>query len=942
MLYLKTFGGLSVETDSAPVTGAAQQRKRLALLALLAAAGRRGTSRDKIIAYLWPDSDAEHGRNLLKQACFALRRDLHAPELLLGTLELRLNPEIIATDVQRFEDALESGDRAQAVAVYSGPFLDGFYLNDAGEFERWVEEERAQWRKRVCEALESLAVQAKATGDVRGAVRWWRRLTELDRLSSHAALGLLRALVAAGDRVAALEFGRVHTGVLREVLGTRPDAAVTELLERLRAAGTGAAASQPALAVLPPESAPVPVPSRSTRISQTLKRVAVGAAAVAAVVVAVVASSLRPARLDSELLVVAPFEILDRKLQKLNEPLLNGLSRNLDGFGPFRTVPPSGVGSGGEPQYDRAAATALGRRTGAGIVLFGQLTSVRPDSVRLRVGILDVATDGIVAEIDRTGPADAPDRLADSLSLDVIRARAPAAGIPLRLLSVGARSLPALKAFIQGERYFRRFALDSAVSSYERAIGLDTTFAVAIRAAGVARSWNFQDGGAYLVRAGVLNHGLSGRDSLAVASDAQGVFSDPAAFHHAVAGRFAILNEAVRRYPDDAELWFQLGDLRFHNGFEVWWNTWSDARAAFDRAIALDSSLAVAYVHAVEIALNDADTAAARRYVRGYLAIPSVNAGGAAMRLLDRLLDTNTDTDVIDRELLTARLPALRRLAFAVRTWPDAREHQVRVARHLVARATPGTSPAADYDLRQYQSLLAQALIFRGHLREAREVVGDRFVMSPFMELAHLGAIPPETVETAIARWLKFPQHPDYAGDHVAFPWLMEAPCYRTMEVAWWWATRRDTVQLRRLLHREDSTTRVVRVASLAQWARPVPRFVRSALALARGDTAAALGPLWFAPDSLCPDARPHARALFRVLAAQRRDRDAETVFDWRHDRWVPWVFERARLAERRHDRATAIKFYRFVADAWHNADPELHSIVGEARSALERLGPRQ
>ena len=81
MLHLKTFGGLSVETDSVLVAGAARQRKRLALLALLAAAGGRGTSRDKLIAYLWPDSDAEHGRNLLKQACFALRRDLRASNL---------------------------------------------------------------------------------------------------------------------------------------------------------------------------------------------------------------------------------------------------------------------------------------------------------------------------------------------------------------------------------------------------------------------------------------------------------------------------------------------------------------------------------------------------------------------------------------------------------------------------------------------------------------------------------------------------------------------------------------------------------------------------------------------------------------------------------------------------------------------------------------------
>src|SRR5580765_6629625 len=123
MLFLKTFGGLSVEIDGVPGTGAGQRRKTLALLALLAAAGRRGVSRDKLTAYIWPESDTEHARNLLKQACYALRRDLHAPELFLGAVELRTNPEVITSDIGMLEDAFASGDAARAVANYTGPFL---------------------------------------------------------------------------------------------------------------------------------------------------------------------------------------------------------------------------------------------------------------------------------------------------------------------------------------------------------------------------------------------------------------------------------------------------------------------------------------------------------------------------------------------------------------------------------------------------------------------------------------------------------------------------------------------------------------------------------------------------------------------------------------------------------------------------------------------------
>src|SRR5690349_22714959 len=129
MLHLRTFGGLSVDVDGVPATGAAQQRKTLGLLALLAVAGERGLSRDKLIATLWAEADEEHGRRLLRQACYALRRDLQALDLFLGTIQLSLNPAVISSDMAVFVSALEANDLVLAVSCYPAPFLDGSYLN---------------------------------------------------------------------------------------------------------------------------------------------------------------------------------------------------------------------------------------------------------------------------------------------------------------------------------------------------------------------------------------------------------------------------------------------------------------------------------------------------------------------------------------------------------------------------------------------------------------------------------------------------------------------------------------------------------------------------------------------------------------------------------------------------------------------------------------------
>ena len=68
MLRLRTFGGLWLEGDEGPLTDAAGQRRRLVLLAALAAAGQKGMSRDALVGLLWPEVDEARARAALSQA----------------------------------------------------------------------------------------------------------------------------------------------------------------------------------------------------------------------------------------------------------------------------------------------------------------------------------------------------------------------------------------------------------------------------------------------------------------------------------------------------------------------------------------------------------------------------------------------------------------------------------------------------------------------------------------------------------------------------------------------------------------------------------------------------------------------------------------------------------------------------------------------------------
>ncbi|HEY9445387.1 MAG TPA: BTAD domain-containing putative transcriptional regulator [Gemmatimonadales bacterium] len=233
MLRLTTFGGLTLARGAEDLTGAATQRRRLALLALLAVAGSAGMSRDKLLAYLWPESDLERARHVLNQLLYAQRQQV-GDDLFHGRKTLRLNPALIATDVGAFEQALAAGDLPTAADQYAGPFLDGFFVKEAPEFERWVEGQRTRLAQRALETMRALAESAEGAEDRGAAVTWWRRAAAIDPFDARVALRLVAALGAAGDRPGALREASRYEAGLRQELGVAPDAAFTDAVARLR------------------------------------------------------------------------------------------------------------------------------------------------------------------------------------------------------------------------------------------------------------------------------------------------------------------------------------------------------------------------------------------------------------------------------------------------------------------------------------------------------------------------------------------------------------------------------------------------------------------------------------------------------------------------------------------------------------------------------------
>lgn len=232
MIRLRTLGAVALERDGISLGGRNTQRRRLALLVLLACA-RRPMSRDRIIAQLWSERDAEHARHALAQLVYELRRDLGQGAITAHGDDLSIDATMVTSDIAELEEAMQQGATERAAALYGGPFLDGFFVGDAPEFERWAEERRNELATRYLHVLETLAIASADRGDVLAAADYRRRAAALDPLSTRQALALMQALALAGDRAAAIRHARLHAQLLRCELDAEPDPAVTELAARL-------------------------------------------------------------------------------------------------------------------------------------------------------------------------------------------------------------------------------------------------------------------------------------------------------------------------------------------------------------------------------------------------------------------------------------------------------------------------------------------------------------------------------------------------------------------------------------------------------------------------------------------------------------------------------------------------------------------------------------
>ena len=893
-----------------------RQPKRLAFLAFLAVSPRPFLRRDTLLALFWPELDTEHARAALRRTLYWLRNALGGDVIQSrGDDEVGIVVEQLWCDAAVFTQRMAANDLTHALELYIGDLLEGLHVDALPELDRALESERVRLRALALEAARKLSDPALREARWRDAAHWSTRALSISRYDESSLRTLMESLSREGDRAGALHAYDVFARDVMQELGIRPSRESRELHERIR---SSSGEWKPARISEP--SAPAPVAPRA-------------AAAMA----------------------IFPFTVRGApEYGYLADGLPDLLTATLDGAGPLRVVEPALVvralrerGLSDVPDVQTAASVAA--QLGANTFVLG---SVVEAVGRLRASCALHNGARVIARVQSSeGAEDDLFRMVDGLARDLLtEADTGAEARVARLAATTTSSVAALKAYLRAEAEFRASHFLRAIEWFRRATDTDPLFALAHhRLAAAASAAGLEPIAQAAVRqAAALRERLPERDRALVDAQRAWVDGDPEA-----AERCALV--AVDALPDDAEAWFLLGEIQFHEG-PMRGQSCAAARDTMQRAVDLDRSHAGALLHLARIAVLEGRTPAAKALLTNVRTLIPDGDRGIAARVLSTLLDS----DPGDRERALAEL-ARARSGVVATAFTD-------VA--LFARDFEGADALASLFTRPERSSDVRAV---GHLTRAHLDLARGRLTAARRQLVEAGPLAPAWTREVRALFAIAPWLPDGAAGANTVLEDMEAwdpasePSSRGVLLwvhdaihipARHWLCGHLAVRVGEIDRAREHVAALEKLDAAGEFpgiAMPYARGVRAALARARGESAEAMQLL----DGARPRVTSHLALLSPLLSAtpERLMRAALLRKLGRHGEAIAWygaipersVYDLIHLAathvasseihRERDETESALGHDAAIVRLWRACDDDLRPPVDAARTRLRRAG---
>jgi len=489
MVRLQLLGSLGLTGDDGrEIRPVLAQPKRFALLAYLALAEPRGfRRRDSLLPLFWPDTAGEPARASLRRTLHFLRSHLGEGVIVTrGEEEIDLAAERLTSDARAFEEHIAAKRDADALGLYRGDLLAGFFVSDAApELDEWIDGTRRRYRDIAFKAAERLGDREQAAGRQSTARFWAVRAVDLQPLSEAALARLLHLLDSQGERVEALRRYESFEKRLKTELGVEPGPELRRIERSLRE-------RRPTPAVETPRGTPPPrADSASWTPPATRGRHIGWWPAVAVAVVALGAwalAALRPT--PTPVLAVGAVtaqNAADSATIGVTLPglLATGLGnlRDVQVISRARLYEVSGELGGGDA-LTPAALLRAAKLAGADRLVEGEVYP-QPDGWRLDLRLLELGTGAVKRSwvVHAKDPFAVADSATARLAAE-LRRPAPVTGVA----ELSPTSLVARRYFDDGLRAYYRRDYAAADALFGLAVNEDSTFVLALYYAAQTRS----------------------------------------------------------------------------------------------------------------------------------------------------------------------------------------------------------------------------------------------------------------------------------------------------------------------------------------------------------------------------------------------------------------------------------------------------------------------
>ena len=768
MMELVTLGRvrlLAGAADSAPPG----QPKRIALLAYLTVTGEgAGRRRDELLAAFWPDLGDDEARRALRQALHYLRRVL-GPDVIVGEGdEVAIRRDGLRCDAVAFEQLASDGKAEEALALYQGDFMQGFYVPDvSSEYEEWVERTRARLRRRAAAVAWAAAESAEREDDSTRAVERARRACALELDEEAGWRKLMRLQERIGDRAGALRSYAELCDRLEKEFDAEPSAETAAVAASIRSANRPIVVSADESTVAP--DIPLEQPrDRESTVAKAFswKPAAAALAATAVAVTAIAAISVRgrdrrdvPSLVTTGALAPRARIVVGDFADKVGDSALaaaitQALRVDLTQSPLVRVVSPSELRSAlvrMQRSADAAVHDSLAReialREGAAAYVDGAIARVG-SAYTVTAQIVSADREEVLAAVRESAPDStaliaAVDRVSAGLRYRIGESLHDLQDNP-ELNRVTTASLPALRAYTQGYRLFVAGQRTEALRYLEQAVTLDTGFAMAYRTLAIVYESMAEPGRA--AEAG--RHAMANQQRLGFRERAfmlAGAAYGSGDFETAVRS----YEDFLTRYPNDAPALSNMA-LAYRA-----WRRYAQAESVYRKAIQADSTIAVIYYGLHSVLAYQGKFAESRhtldeiaRRFPGDGVLTTVEVQDAAARQDWDEAERRTEPNIAARqgdtlglvdafEQLAGIVETRGRLAEAERYWQT--QLRLSAASHSSGRHLYGTTQLALIDLRYHgQRARAKSIMDSALARTPFDSVlpGDR----PYYELARFYA----------------------------------------------------------------------------------------------------------------------------------------------------------------------------------------------------------